>query len=135
MNSFAMLATRRTVPQWSRWRRLFAFGAVVVAMMAVSAGARTQYVSSDSLYTDCTSAALPQEKLLCGGYVAAVADAALSISGTGVYSSTYCPTLWISLQQAIDIVVRFLAVHSELRGFPAPIAAARALSEAFPYSK
>lgn len=44
MNSFALLADQRTVPQWSWWRRLFTAGAVVVAVMAVNAEAWAQTV-------------------------------------------------------------------------------------------
>src|SRR5215813_6871893 len=60
---------------WRRlWRRLVGIGAVVMAVMSVSAGARADFVDGNHLYEACGST-VSYARGNCAGYVEGVADA------------------------------------------------------------
>jgi hypothetical protein len=120
-------------------RRLFAAGAVVVAVVAVSVGARADFRTGNELYADCTSSD-GTDRIFCQGYIAAIVDAArLRAPGGGLgpgvaggYRMCITASAGGTLQQMVDIVVKFLTAHPEERHLPASPLAAGALSVAFP---
>ena len=95
---------------------LFAAGAVVVAVVvAANAGARAEFMEGNDLYDACTS---PDSKLVCLGYVMAIADA--TQAPAAVKRSPMCPGLEVMAEQVVDVVTRYLAAHPEKRHLSAP---------------
>ena len=108
--------------------RLFAAGAVVVAVVvAANAGARAEFMEGNDLYDACTS---PDSKLVCLGYVMAIADAVQAPAA--VKRSPMCPGSEVMAEQVVDVVTRYLAAHPEKRHLSAPLLVANALAEAYP---
>jgi hypothetical protein len=115
------------------WRRLFAAAAVLMAVMTASAGARADYRDGNQLLRDCTSLN-NADQVFCIGYVAAISDAAQNRpEGPGGLVFVHCPPENLTLQQAVEIVVRFLKARTaERRDFAAGGLVAHALAEAYP---
>ena len=115
-------------------RRLFAAGAVVAAVMAVSAGARADFRDGNQLYANCTSLNAG-DQVFCLGYIAAISDAAQGPPDrprAGVGGFAHCPGGKVTNQQMMDVVVQFLRTHTEHRDYGAAGLVAHALYEAFP---
>jgi len=109
------------------YRRLFGVGAVVAAVMSVSAGARADFKDGRQLLQDCARGS--GRELYCEGYIAAVADAELKQGGD--LGDTICRTEEIKLGQMKDVVVLYLTSHPETRDYAAVSLVARALADAF----
>jgi hypothetical protein len=118
------------------WRRLFAAGAVIAAVVAVSAEARADYdvpafEGGNELYQKCGA-----NRVYCLGYVGGVSDAISAGEGSTGPISTHALCLpgpgRVSQGQELDVVLQFLTQHPELRQYGAAYLVARALSEAFP---
>lgn len=115
--------------------RLFA---AVAAVMVISAGARADFMTGNTLYAHCTSANASDQSF-CFGYTAAIADAAQGppqpLPGGGeksVAGYTQCGPETVTNQQVTDIVVRYLAAHPEIRHTAAWALVGSALEQAFP---
>jgi hypothetical protein len=129
----AVLTELRDRRPW--WRRLFTAGAMIAAVVAVSAEAQADFKTGNQLYADCTSEEGASARVYCSGYIAAIADAAAWGPPWGVFGYIQCPRDTVTLGQMSDVVVRFLAAHPERRALGAAGLVAQALSEAFPCSK
>jgi hypothetical protein len=79
------------------------------------------------LYDACTD---PDSKLVCLGYVMAIADAARAPAA--VKGSPMCGSENVTAEQVVDVVTRYLAAHSEKRHLSASSLVAHALAEAYP---
>lgn len=121
--------------QWGLWRRvLFAAGAVVIAVMAVSAGARADFQNGNELYADCTEEPVSFNRGHCLGYVVGIADV-LQHPGSRVGDFATCLAKGVTEGQVRDVALQFLTQHPELRHYAAAYLVARALAEAFPCPK
>jgi hypothetical protein len=114
-------------------RRLFAVSAVV-AVIAICAGAKADFLSGNDLYKACTSAdevssSTQFGREACRGFVAAIGDTARANPIEGVM---WCPGGQIPLSQTVDIVVQFLRTNPAVRHLGARTLAAKALADAFP---
>jgi hypothetical protein len=116
-------------------RRLLAAGALVIAVMAVSAGARADFLSGNDLYARCTSAFVTDQSF-CNGYIAAITDASWDLKPNNIPGNVLgfrqCMPNEVTNRQATDIVKQFLAGHPAYRHASASFLAANALAEAFP---
>src|SRR5262249_15835262 len=113
------------------WCRLFGAGAVVVAVISVSAGARADYRDGNQLYAECRSS--PEAKqLLCLGYVMAIAGAASAPNAVGADGFMVCGLEDVTVKQLLDVVIRYLSAHPEERPLSAFSLVVAALDEAFP---
>lgn len=117
MNNFAVLADQRTAARRSWWRRLFAAGAVIAAVMAVSAGALADCSTDDQLYADCSEVVRTWKGDFrtgyCAGYIAAIADL---MNREGILGHKICRRGTVNLAEMIDIVVRYAAAQPDLLG-------------------
>lgn len=104
-------------------RRLFTAGAVVVAVMAVSVGARAA-IDGNKLYRYCRSGST-----YCAGYVTSIAH--VMSTGAVVGGFTAC-TQGAANTQMVEVVKRFLERHPEARQNAAGRLVAQALAETFP---
>jgi hypothetical protein len=92
----ALLTEQNKLRPW--WRRLLAAGVVLMAVMAASAGARADFTEGNDLYDACTG---PDSKLVCLGYVMAIADAVRAPAGVKAPRcadrKTWRPSRWLML--------------------------------------
>jgi hypothetical protein len=105
---------------------LFA-GAVLLSCSSLSVFAqasRTVFMGGNELFRLCDGPPRSAEWGVCNGYIEGVADA---------YSATqyYCPADKVSLQQVVDIVLKYLRSHPEKRHYSAVTTIAVALREVF----
>jgi len=108
--------------------RLFAAGAVVVAVVAVGPEARADRgIDGNRLYElyRPNSRSSP----FCGDYVLSIADA-LMMGRVGRW--TACIPSGVTDDQVVDVAIRFLDAHPARRGSAASELVAEALAEAFP---
>jgi hypothetical protein len=99
-------------------------------------GGAGHVTDGNELYKDCT-ASTNTSFGFCYGYVAAIADAArgnVTLNGVsgGVYGVKHCLAKEITMKEAVDIVLRWLAQNPETRHSGASTIVATALAEAFP---
>jgi len=119
-------------------RRLLAAGAVIAAMMSISAVARADFATGNTLYDKCVAPEGSAELLYCAVYVSAISDAARGgvshdgVAGPGVWGFKECSPETATARQLVDIVKRYLVTHPENRHFGASVVVAAALAEAFP---
>ena len=104
--------------------RLFA----AMALMAVNAGARADFMEGNDLYDACTGP--DDSKLVCLGYVMGIADAPQAPAA--VKRSPMCVSEDVTAEHVVDVVKRYLAAHPEKRHLPASWLVAHALAEAYP---
>ena len=109
------------------WRRLFATGAVIAAMMAVTIRAGADFLDGKKLYDNCRSSN-PSDRMFCDGYIAGLTDASRGPEAL----RKACPPPGTKLGQSIDVVLQYLAVAAAYRQFPAASLANSALATAFP---
>jgi hypothetical protein len=108
--------------------RLFAAGAVVVAVVAVGPEARADRgIDGNRLYELYRPNS--RSSTFCGDYVLSIADA-LMMGRVGRW--TACIPSGVTDDQVVDVAIRFLDAHPARRGSAASELVAEALAEAFP---
>jgi hypothetical protein len=109
-------------------------GGLVVVMLAGSgqtlARAQTSFHTGNQLLDHCRSQIMI-EQTYCEGYAVGVADA-LGAPGGKVFGVAACLPNGVTARQVMDVTMRFLEQHPELRHLPAVPLVAEALAEAFP---
>lgn len=110
------------------WRRLLTAGALMIAVMAVGAGARAdRFVDGNRLYELCRPNS--RSSSFCGDFVMGVANA-LMVGRVGHW--TACIPNGVTDDQVIDVATRYLDAHPAERPHAAGELVAQALAEAFP---
>jgi len=122
----ALLTEQNKRRPW--WRRLFAAGVVLMAVMAAGAEARAdRAIDGNRLYDLCRPNS--RSSTFCGDYVLSIADA-LMLGRVGRW--TACLPIGVTDDQVIDVAERFLEAHPARRGSAASELVAEALAEAYP---
>ena len=113
-----------------RWQRLFAAGAVLMAVMAASAEARAEFSDGNDLFDRCAEPYGSAGKTYCIAYINAITDALYE--GAAIGGLRACFTEHVGAEQVEDIGERFLAAHPEKRHLGAAGLIAEALADVFP---
>jgi hypothetical protein len=97
---------------------------------------RVAFATGNTLLDACRS---EERDSICSGYIAGIADAInnsmysiLRPDKSGTNMALVCTTKRILLPQLVDVVVRFLESHPEMRHYAAASLVGAALSDAFP---
>jgi hypothetical protein len=102
--------------------------------IATTEGARGSFQNGNELFEDCQRPTGSFGKAYCMGFVGGVADAmkAAQAAGGSLAGWNACVPLQVTLGQAMDVAVNFLARHPELRHYQAVSLVAHAFEDAFP---
>jgi hypothetical protein len=105
--------------------RLMALVAGTLLLFCISQNVNAAFKTGNALYDDCTSDS-PPKRTLCLGYVTGFSDAREELG-------LMCPAKGVDVRQMIDVVVKYLSDHPEVRQhYTASDKVGLALEKAFP---
>ena len=126
-----MAPDKTSGPSPCSWRRLFVAGAVVIAVMVISAGTRAQaFLTGNQLYDYCESKNDAAKTGFCLGFVVGTAETIGEVNT--VNGSGTCFPLGATAEQTMDVTRRYLEAHPAERHEGATTLVANALLKAFP---
>ena len=124
----APVAPPRARRSWWRWGRKLG---IAVAVWGAACGSVLAAETGNTLLEDCLKPVGSSGRAYCTGYVTGVTEA-LYWAGDRGRDGSACVPDEVTLGQMVDVVVRFLQIHPEVRHHAAIIVVRAALGAAFP---
>jgi hypothetical protein len=105
----------------------------MIGLLAIAVGPAAYFLDGNNLYTRCRDQA---QITICAGYISGVSDTISSMQNTNAINPPLvCTTSGVSVEQEVDIVVKYLRDNPAYRNQAAGGLVVGALMQAFPCTK